>query len=206
MLSCCCTRWMNLLTKLSGLFLLWMLTDGFAIAEQVSNTTTLLPVLGWVENVRIEPWGVKTRARLDTGAKTASISAHDIELFKKNGEQWVRFIFDFSTAGKERSIQIERPVIRIGKIKQHNGPLQERPVIHMDICIADEVRTVEFNLIDRRALNYPVLLGRRVLATRALVDSSRTSLSKADCGHKKKKKKKKKGVNENNSPDAGTVE
>jgi len=195
---------MSLLVKLSGLFLVFIFSSGLAIAGQASNTTASPPVLGWVEYVRIEPWGVKTRARLDTGSNTASISAYDIELLKKNGRQWVRFMFDFSTAGKERSIQIERPVIRTGKIKQHTGLLQERPVINMDICLADEVRTVEFNLIDRRALNYPVLLGRKVLATRALVDSSRILLSKADCGHEKKKKKKK--ANRNNSSNAGTAE
>jgi len=173
------------------------------MAGQASNSAASLPVLGWVEYIRIEPWGVKARARLDTGANTASISAHDIELFKKNGKQWVRFMFDFSSAGKERTMQIERPVIRIGKIKQHDGPLQERPVINMDICLADEVRTVEFNLIDRRALNYPVLLGRKALATRALVDPSRAMQSKSDCGHEKKKKKK---VNGNLPSDAGTAE
>jgi len=194
---------MSLLVKLSGLFLVFIFSNGSVIAGQASNTAASLPVLGWVEYVRIEPWGVKTRARLDTGSNTASISAHDIELFKKNGRQWVRFVFDFSTAGKERSIQIERPVIRTGKIKQHDGLLQERPVISMDICLADEVKTVEFNLIDRRALNYPVLLGRKALATRALVDSSRILLSKAGCGHEKKKKKKANGSNPSN---AGTVE
>lgn len=203
MLSCCFTRRMRLLTRLPELFLVLIMVNGSAVAEPASNTTTELPVMGWLEYIRIEPWGVKVRARLDTGANTASISAHDIELFKRNGKQWVRFMFDFSSAGKERSIQIERPVIRVGKIKQHDGLLQERPVIHMDICLADEIRTVEFNLIDRRALNYPVLLGRKALAMRALVDPARTSLSKADCGHEKKKKKK---ANENKSPDAGPAE
>ncbi|MDT8364716.1 MAG: ATP-dependent zinc protease [Nitrosomonas sp.] len=202
MLSFGFTRWARLAARPAGIFLLWALSHGGVVAGQASNATVPLLVLGWVEHIRIEPWGVKARARLDTGANTASISAHDIELFRKNGKQWVKFMFDFSSAGKERSIQIERPVIRIGKIKRHDGPLQERPVINMDICLANEVRTIEFNLIDRRVLNYPVLLGRKALAGRALIDSSRTSLSKADCGHKKKKKKK---TNGNGLSDAGTI-
>ncbi len=203
MLSYYFAGWINLWVKLLYPLLLWMLFHSVAIAEQPSNKTTSLPVLGWVETVRLEPWGVKARARLDTGANTASISSHNVELFKKNGKQWVRFMFDFSSAGKERSIQIERPVTRIGKIKQHDGPVQERPVINMDICLANEVRTVEFNLIDRRALNYPVLLGRRALAMQVLIDPSRSFLGTADCGHEKKKKKK---VNGSERSDAGTIE
>lgn len=31
-------------------------------------------VMGWLESVIIEPWGVKLRAKLDTGAKTSSRS------------------------------------------------------------------------------------------------------------------------------------
>lgn len=146
-------------------------------------------ILGWVEFIRLEPWGIKMRARLDTGANTSSMSARDISQFRKNRKQWVRFTFDFKTETGERSIEIERPLVKVIKIKRHDGPSQERPVITMEVCLADEVREIEFDLIDRRALNYPVLLGRKALAGYALVDSARSYLGKADCGHKKKKNK-----------------
>lgn len=34
---------------------------------------------------------LEVAAKLDTGAKTASLSARDIKRFKRNGESWVRF-------------------------------------------------------------------------------------------------------------------
>lgn len=169
-------------------------------AEKPTETPDSLKILGWVEFIRLEPWGIKMPARIDTGANTASMSARDIEIFRKNGKQWVRFTFDFRKGSAERSVEIERPMVGVLKIKQHDGPSQERPIISMEICLADEVREVEFDLIDRRALNYPVLLGRKALAGYALVDPARAYLTKAVCGHVKKKKKN------DESTDSGPVE
>lgn len=174
-----------------------------ALSDDKTDQPELQHILGWVESIRLEPWGLKMLARLDTGANTSSMSARDIHQFKKGNKNWVRFILDFGTEkGKPtRTIEIERPILRTHKIKQHNGISQERPIISMDICIANEVRTVEFNLIDRRALNYPILLGRKALAGFALVDSARTHLGKADCGHVKKKKKKRDPLDELTNPE-----
>jgi len=162
---------------------------GAISAEKTTVIPESLKILGWVEFTRLEPWGIKTPARIDTGANTSSMSARDINVFKRNGKTWVRFTFDFKKGTAERSIEIERPLVRMVKIKQHDGPSQERPVISMEICLADEIREAESDLIDRRALNYPVLLGRKALAGYVVVDPARAYLTKAVCGHTKKKKK-----------------
>ncbi len=176
---------------LHSLFVVLLLLTSFEVisAEKTTTTVESLKILGWVEFIRLEPWGIKTPARIDSGANTASMSARDINVFKRNGKAWVRFTFDFKKGTGERSIEIERPLVRMVKIKQHYGPPQERPVISMEICLADEIREAEFDLIDRRALNYPVLLGRKALAGYVVVDPARAYLTKAVCGHTKKKKK-----------------
>lgn len=173
---------------------------GTVSAEKTMTTPESLKIIGWVELIRLEPWGIKTSARIDTGANTSSMSARDISVFKKNGKTWVKFTFDFRKDTGERFVEIERPLVRMLKIKQHDGPSQERPVISMEICLADEIREAEFDLIDRRALNYPVLLGRKALAGYVMVDPARAYLSKAVCGHTKKKKK------ESESTDSGRSE
>lgn len=180
------------------LVIYFLIASDLVLSDDKTDQPQLQHILGWVESIRLEPWGLKMLARLDTGANTSSMSARDIQLFKKGNKEWVRFILDFGAEkGKpNRTIEIERPIARSLKIKQHSGISQERYVIAMDICLANEVRKVEFNLVDRRALNYPILLGRRALAGFALVDSARTHLSKADCGHAKKKKKKRDSLDE----------
>ncbi|MCC6917311.1 ATP-dependent zinc protease [Nitrosomonas sp.] len=187
---------------LHTLFAVLLLLVPYSTASAEKNTAISEPlkIIGWVEFIRLEPWGIKTPARIDTGANTSSMSARDISVFKKNGKTWVRFTFDFRKDTGGRSVEIERPLVRMLKIKQHDGPPQERPVISMEICLADEIREAEFDLIDRRALNYPVLLGRKALAGYVVVDPARAYLSRAVCGHTKKKKK------ENESTDSGRSE
>ena len=184
-------------SKIRGLFIFFWIIVLSIISHTVWGDNKILQpesrlILGWVEFVRLEPWGMKMRARIDTGANTSSMSARDIHQFKKGNEDWVKFVLDFKMdKGKpNRSVEIERPITHLVKIKQHQGISQERPVINMDICIANQVHNIEFNLVDRRGLNYPVLLGRKALENLALVDPSHTFLEKADCGHVKKKKKK----------------
>src|SRR5437868_3388755 len=61
---------------------------------------------------------LEVAAKLDTGAKTASLSARDIKRFKRNGESWVRFYLAIDTA---HSHPIERPLARVSKIKRRAG-------------------------------------------------------------------------------------
>jgi hypothetical protein len=131
-------------------------------------------VAGWLEWVVIEPYGLKLKGKLDTGAKTSSLHAVDIEYFQRDGEEWVRF----KTLDPRRGTQpvtIERPVVRDVRIKRHAAVYQERPVVTLDLCVGDRLVTAEFSLIDRRRFNYPVLLGRSLLKQeRILVDASAT--------------------------------
>lgn len=78
------------------------------------------------------------QAKMDTGAYTSSLSAKDIELFQRDGEEWVRF--RLATKEADGSV-FEHKLARIGKIKNRadnrNGEdededrLSERPVIDL---------------------------------------------------------------------------
>ena len=117
-------------------------------------------------------------AKLDTGAKTASLSARDIKRFKRDGETWVRFYLAIDDA---HAHPIERPLARISKIKRRAGdydPEEEktytaRPVIELQVCMGKALRTIEVNLTDRSAFQYPLLIGSEALKRfDALVDPS----------------------------------
>lgn len=117
-------------------------------------------------------------AKLDTGAKTSSLSAQDIQRFSHEGEAWVRFRL---AIGEHDSALIERPLARISKIKRRAGdfdPQEEktytaRPVIELRVCLGRAERTIEVNLTDRSAFQYPLLIGSEALKQfEALVDPS----------------------------------
>ncbi len=76
------------------------------------------PVFGLNEYAQLAGLNLEVAAKLDTGAKTASLSARDISRFKRDGETWVRFYLAIDDAHEH---PIERPLARISKIKRRAG-------------------------------------------------------------------------------------
>lgn len=135
-------------------------------------------VYGLNEYAKLDGIDLEVAAKLDTGAKTASLSARDIKRFKRNGESWVRFYLAIDAA---HSHPIERPLARVSKIKRRSGDYDPeegkaytaRPVIALDICMGSALRSIEVNLTDRSAFQYPLLIGSEALKRfDALVDPS----------------------------------
>lgn len=133
---------------------------------------------GLNEYARLDDIDLQVAAKLDTGAKTASLSARDIKRFKRNGESWVRFYLAIDSA---HSHPIERPLARVSHIKRRAGdydadagqPYTARPVITLAVCMGTEERDIEVNLTDRSAFQYPLLIGSDALTHfGALVDPS----------------------------------
>ncbi|MFJ9992425.1 ATP-dependent zinc protease [Pseudomonas putida] len=135
-------------------------------------------VYGLNEYARLGDLDLEVAAKLDTGAKTASLSARDIKRFKRDGESWVRFYLAIDAAHKH---PIERPLARVSKIKRRAGDYNPdegkaytaRPVIELNICMGQALRTIEVNLTDRSAFQFPLLIGSEALKHfDALVDPS----------------------------------
>ncbi|MBA1323093.1 retropepsin-like aspartic peptidase RloA2 [Pseudomonas plecoglossicida] len=113
--------------------------------------------------------GETLKAKMDTGALTASLSAKDIERFTRDGEDWVRF----KLATKDADGKVyEHKVARISKIKSRadeddeegdSAEAARRPVVDLELCLGGEKRTVEVNLTDRSSFNYPLLIGAKAL-------------------------------------------
>ncbi len=161
---------------LSHLFLMICFTStlasNVASAESDKKKQKLLTA-GWLESVILQPWNIKLRAKLDTGANTSSLHAVDIERFERDGEKWIRF---HTTDPDEKNplTFVEAPLIRDVKIKRHKQKSQVRPVVEMTFCLDGQIYTSEFSLTDRSRFNYQVLLGRRMLQQGILVDPAAT--------------------------------
>ena len=99
--------------RLTPLLLLLSLSLLPALSQANDKT-----VYGLNEYARLADIDLEVAAKLDTGAKTASLSAHNIKRFKRNGETWVRFTPGF---GDQEAAPIEKPLARISKIKRRAG-------------------------------------------------------------------------------------
>ncbi len=123
---------------------------------------------GRYEYIQLPEIGQTFKAKMDTGALTASLSAKDIELFKRNGEDWVRF--RLGTADADGKVY-EHKVARISKIKTRTeededgeaSDASKRPVVELEMCLGNVKRSVEVNLTNRSGFNYPLLIGAKAL-------------------------------------------
>ncbi|WP_321363300.1 retropepsin-like aspartic peptidase RloA2 [Pseudomonas extremaustralis] len=145
-------------------------------------------VYGRYEYIQLPEIGETFKAKMDTGALTASLSARDIETFTRDGDEWVRF----RLSGKDASNKVyEHKVSRISKIKSRADEDEEndetsvakRPVIDLEMCLGNIKRTVEVNLTDRSSFNYPLLIGAKALREfgAAVNPARRYTANKPDC-------------------------
>ena len=135
-------------------------------------------LIGWVERVRVYPGGLEIAAKIDTGARSSSLNAAGMTRFTRDGQEWVRF----EVTNRLGTIQrFEQRIVRIARIRRHRGQYQLRPVVHLGICLGGVYREAEVNLIDRQGFNYQMLVGRRFMARRFVVDPSRTFTVNPEC-------------------------
>ncbi len=125
-------------------------------------------VYGRYEYIKLPELDQTFKAKMDTGALTASLSAKDIETFKKDGDDWVRFRLATKDAGDK---VYEHKVARVSKIKsrsdeedgEEGAAIAKRPVIAVRMCLDGTDRIIEVNLTDRSSFNYPLLIGAKAL-------------------------------------------
>jgi hypothetical protein len=139
--------------------------------------------LGWLERIRLQPWDVVVKAKLDTGAKTAAIHATDIEYFEKDGKEWVRFKLSLDHRDpKAETLLVEKRLERKVKIKlRGTEKTSSRPSVKMEFCLGEKRYQALFTLTNREKFNYPVLLGRRFLAEIAVIDPAAKYNSTPTC-------------------------
>jgi len=117
-------------------------------------------------------------AKIDTGAYTSSLHCHNIELFDKDGMQWVRFnVLDPQHPEYEEK-PFESPVYKIKKVRSSNGLVEERVVIKQRAHFTGKKRMIQLSLANRSEMKFPVLIGRRFLTGRFIVDVSKKYLYK----------------------------
>jgi hypothetical protein len=141
------------------------------------------PTLGWVEEIRLEPWDLVVKAKLDTGARTSALSASAIERFERDGRPWVRFRIARDHAAPDGpSIAVEKPLEKHTRIKlRGTAKSADRPTVRLEFCLAGQRYDALFTLTDRSRFNYPVLLGRRFLAHVATIDPGNRMTSEPNC-------------------------
>ncbi|HAW78348.1 MAG TPA: hypothetical protein DF712_21820 [Balneola sp.] len=135
-------------------------------------------VIGRLEIVDLPDWNIEEiEAKIDTGAYSSSLHCHNIEEYQKNDKKWVKFnlLDPDHPSYNERLFTL--PVSDIREVKSSNGQTELRVFIKTKICFFEYVHEIELSLTNRSEMKYPLLIGRKFLKNKFLVDVSKKHLS-----------------------------
>lgn len=154
--------------KVLLLYLAIMLGSSGQTYAQLLKEKVLIGRVEWVSLPALE---VKHRSRIDTGAKTTSMHAVNIEEVQQGNELFVKF----QTVDAEgKSVDVLRKVDSTQKISNAGGLLTKRYVIREKVKIGKFEREILINLNDRTKMEYKFLVGRNLLLGRFIVDVARS--------------------------------
>lgn len=127
--------------------------------------------LGWREWVKLDEWSVPhIKAKVDTGARTSSLHAFDLEHFDREGQAWVRFAVHPWQASTADTVVVEAPLVESRTVKSSTGTAQRRPTVRTRLTVAGHDLEAEVTLTNRDDMGFRMLLGRQALRKRFLVD------------------------------------
>jgi ribosomal protein S6--L-glutamate ligase len=135
------------------------------MAKKITKT-----LIGWEEWCALPDLNLPAvKAKVDTGAKTSAIHAYDIEPFKKDGQDYVRF--KVHPIQKNRSITrvCEAPVVDHRVVTSSNGQKDKRYVIQTTFKLGDVSFTSEITLTSRFGMSFRMLLGKEALKKGKLI-------------------------------------
>ncbi len=112
------------------------------------------------------------KARVDSGAKTSTIHAFNIQKFKRDGENWVSFELHPLQGRRYPTLRCERPIIDKRVVRSSSGDAESRFVIMTDLELGDQTWPIEVTLANRDSMGYRMLLGREAMMGKLLVDPS----------------------------------
>lgn len=136
---------------------------------------TDLPVIGWREWVGLPDFGIKKiKAKVDSGARSSSLHAFDIELFTKGGEEWVRFKVHPVQKRSNSVVELEAKLLDSRPVRSSSGKAAVRPVIETNITLLGQTWPVELTLANRDQMGFRMLLGRQAFRNRFLLDAGKS--------------------------------
>ena len=131
--------------------------------------------IGWREWVRLPALGDSTvKAKVDTGARTSTLHAYDVAEFERDGEAWVSFSFHPVQRDETTTITAEAALVGRRTVTASNGQSELRYVVETEALIDGERMPIELTLTRRDAMGFRMLLGRRALQGRFVVDPKRS--------------------------------
>ena len=133
-------------------------------------------IIGWKEWFNLGCIGLPAiKAKIDTGAKTSSLHAFNIESFYIEDVEYVKFNIHPLQKNKKLVRSCVARVIEQRMVSDSGGKKEKRFVIKSDLRIGDKKIRIELTLANRDTMAFRMLLGREaVKQLKMLVDTSKS--------------------------------
>lgn len=142
-----------------------------------SSDESAVTVVGWREWVALPqadvPW---VKAKIDTGARSSSIHAFDLEVEERDGQDWVRFSIHPWQKSDDDHVELTLPVLDRREVRSSNGQTETRYAVALDVTLAGRTITTVMTLSNRDEMGFRMLVGREALERGFLVDASKSYL------------------------------
>lgn len=137
--------------------------------------STELPIVGRLEKVHFNefnPDGEDVIAKIDTGADTGALHViYEKLVTDDEGKQWLEYQAIDETHNIIRTDKFERVTV-----VSSNGTDQDRYKIHTTLILRGQEYDIDLTLADRSEMTYEVIIGRKFLEGRFLVDVSQENI------------------------------
>lgn len=136
-------------------------------------------IIGWREWVALPDLGIKKiKAKVDTGARSSSIHAVDLEIYERNQLEHAKFKIYPDQKDDKMATVCQAEIMEYREIRSSNGQSERRPVILTDVVLLGERWPIELTLTNRDEMGFRMLLGRESFRDRFLVDAGRSFYGK----------------------------
>ena len=125
-------------------------------------------VIGWREWVDLPDWGLRIRAKADTGARSSAIDC--AEITELAGER-VRFAVRLKRR-HSKLVTLEEPVALRKHVRSSTGQGHDRIFVETTLELAGRSKRILVSLVCRKRMIHRMLLGREALGGDFLIDSS----------------------------------
>ena len=134
------------------------------------NEDNLLTV-GWREWLALPALGLPAiKAKVDTGARTSALHAFETERLKRGGKDIVRFGMHPIQKNSALVVPCEAELVDMRKVSDSGGHTEMRYVIETCVELGGQQWMIEMTLTNRDSMRFRMLLGRKAMEGRILVD------------------------------------
>jgi len=115
--------------------------------------------------------------KIDSGAYTSSIHCANIEEITIDGVQYIKFVLLDPDHPLYNNKVFSSKNYTTKTVKSSNGLSQERFAVQTEITLFNKTFSINLTLSERTDMKFPILLGRKFLNKKFIIDSSKTNLS-----------------------------